>query len=47
MEKIVVLNWENAGYKIYSQNDEYGIIREIFNRIGKNIQETMELLLTL
>ncbi|SUW04887.1 hypothetical protein [Brachyspira pilosicoli] len=25
---------ENYGYKVYSQNDEDGIINEIFNRIG-------------
>lgn len=25
---------ENYGYKVYSQNDEDGIIEEIFERIG-------------
>lgn len=25
---------ENYGFKVYSQNDEDGIIEEIFNRIG-------------
>lgn len=31
-----------SGYKVYSQNDEDGIIREIFNRIGTTNQTFVE-----
>ena len=34
---------ENFGYKVYSQNDEDGIIHEIFNRIGTENKEFIEL----
>ena len=33
---------ENYGYKVYSQNDEDGIIREIFKRIGTETKEFIE-----
>lgn len=33
---------ENFGYKVYSQNDEDGIIHEIFNRIGTTSKEFIE-----
>lgn len=33
---------ENYGYKVYSQNDEDGIIAEIFNRIGTTTKEFIE-----
>ena len=33
---------ENFGYKVYSQNDEDGIIREIFRRIGTKTKEFVE-----
>ncbi len=33
---------ENYGYKVYSQNDEDGIIHEIFNRIGTESKEFVE-----
>ncbi len=34
---------ENFGYKVYSQNDEDGIIHEIFKRIGTETNEFVEL----
>ncbi|MCR4891500.1 MAG: hypothetical protein K5989_04895 [Lachnospiraceae bacterium] len=34
---------ENFGYKVYSQNDEDGIIHEIFRRIGTETKEFVEL----
>ena len=34
---------ENFGYKVYSQNDEDGIIHEIFKRIGTETKEFVEL----
>ena len=34
---------ENFGYKVYSQNDEDGIINEIFKRIGTQTKEFIEL----
>lgn len=34
---------ENFGYKVYSQNDEDGIIHEIFRRIGTKTKEFIEL----
>lgn len=34
---------ENFGYKVYSQNDEDGIIHEIFSRIGTGSKEFIEL----
>ena len=34
---------ENYGYKVYSQNDEDGIINEIFRRIGTETKEFIEL----
>ncbi len=34
---------ENFGYKVYSQNDEDGIIHEIFRRIGTDTKEFLEL----
>ena len=34
---------ENYGYKVYSQNDEDGIINEIFCRIGTETKEFIEL----
>jgi len=34
---------ENFGYKVYSQNDEDGIIQEIFKRIGTKTKEFIEL----
>ena len=34
---------ENSGYKVYSQNDEDGIIQEIFKRIGTKTKEFIEL----
>ena len=33
---------ENFGYKVYSQNDEDGIIQEIFRRIGTESKEFIE-----
>ncbi len=33
---------ENFGYKVYSQNDEDGIIQEIFSRIGTESKEFVE-----
>ena len=33
---------ENFGYKVYSQNDEDGIIQEIFRRIGTGTKEFIE-----
>ena len=33
---------ENFGYKVYSQNDEDGIIQEIFRRIGTETKEFIE-----
>ena len=33
---------ENFGYKVYSQNDEDGIINEIFKRIGTETKEFIE-----
>lgn len=33
---------ENFGYKVYSQNDEDGIIQEIFRRIGTETKEFVE-----
>lgn len=33
---------ENFGYKVYSQNDEDGIIHEIFKRIGTETKEFIE-----
>ena len=33
---------ENFGYKVYSQNDEDGIIQEIFRRIGTESKEFVE-----
>ncbi len=33
---------ENFGYKVYSQNDEDGIIHEIFRRIGTETKEFIE-----
>ena len=33
---------ENYGYKVYSQNDEDGIIEEIFNRIGTTNKRFIE-----
>lgn len=33
---------ENFGYKVYSQNDEDGIIHEIFERIGTETKEFIE-----
>lgn len=33
---------ENFGYKVYSQNDEDGIIHEIFRRIGTTTKEFIE-----
>ena len=33
---------ENFGYKVYSQNDEDGIIQEIFRRIGTTNQKFIE-----
>ena len=33
---------ENYGYKVFSQNDEDGIIQEIFNRIGTTSKEFVE-----
>jgi hypothetical protein len=33
---------ERFGYKVYSQNDEDGIIEEIFNRIGTNNKKFIE-----
>ncbi len=33
---------ENFGYKVYSQNDEDGIINEIFRRIGTQTKEFIE-----
>jgi hypothetical protein len=33
---------ERYGYKVYSQNDEDGIIREIFNRIGEKRRTFVE-----
>ena len=33
---------ENFGYKVYSQNDEDGIIQEIFKRIGTETKEFIE-----
>ena len=33
---------ENFGYKVYSQNDEDGIIQEIFSRIGTESNEFVE-----
>ena len=33
---------ENYGYKVYSQNDEDGIIHEIFKRIGTTTKEFIE-----
>ncbi|MCR5251564.1 MAG: hypothetical protein K6E50_13260 [Lachnospiraceae bacterium] len=34
---------ENFGYKVYSQNDEDGIIQEIFRRIGTETKEFIEI----
>ena len=34
---------ENFGYRVYSQNDEDGIIQEIFKRIGTETKEFIEL----
>lgn len=34
---------ENFGYRVYSQNDEDGIIREIFRRIGTRTKEFIEI----
>lgn len=36
------LSIENFGYKVYSQNEEDGIIHEIFNRIGTESKEFIE-----
>ena len=33
---------ENSGYKVYSENDEDGIIQEIFRRIGTQTKEFIE-----
>lgn len=33
---------ENSGYKVYSENDEDGIIQEIFRRIGTESKEFIE-----